>query len=1234
MPCPARFPIIKKSCLTECGFRIDNAAKKAYNVTWHRYNISLDWNIRMHLKALDIHGFKSFPDKTRLEFGSGITCVVGPNGSGKSNVSDAVRWVLGEQSTRQLRGSKMEDVIFSGTSARKSQGMAEVTLHLDNSDRRLNCDANDVSVSRRLYRSGDSDYIINGKSMRLKDVHELFMDTGLGRDGYSLVGQGRVADLVSSRSEQRRDMLEEAAGISQSRYRRSAAMQKLERAEENLVRLRDILLELEGRVEPLLQQKRKAEKFLVLAEQRKKLEIGLGLYTIQQSTAALREQDHHITKAKAEYDAAQGELAQIEIDIEQLLQQMQALTLQMEELRLDRAAQEERAMRQEGEVAVHENTIVHNNQALERLDRDRGQAADTQQHLAEKMDAALAEISAMRQEMAKQRDALLEQAKQAEELQANETAAETQSAALAQQAGSLAEQLAQRLIAQSAVDSGMAELRQRIENIHHAEDTRKEQISQLEDEVKQAQESLSHKRNTVNELQNSLQGYQLRANNRAQKAKEAQQTLDQNSNALAQAQHRQKLLEGLEQNMEGYGGSVKTVMREARRGALQGIHGTLSQLIHVEQEYTAAVETALGASLQFIVTDTEQDSKRAIELLKRGNAGRATFLPLSSVRAQPSNVPNLSRSKGFIAMADTLVAYDAQYTDIIKAQLARTAVADTLDSAIAMSKQNQSRFRVVTLDGQVLHAGGSMTGGSRAQGAGILSRANEIKQLKQDIKEIERQLEEQSQLARQKAAEAAAAQAEAVGLQGNLARALEDVIRQESEWNARQTRLQDSTAAQTELQVELAAATERIAQLEQARHMGDEESIALEAKKEAITAQQEELRQQQGALARQRETLSQKEAAGRLELLSIEKDVEAREETAASLRQRSLSHTGRSQELLAEQTQLRLNNDAAMATIQALKEDILALRTKAEDARLNMEQLAAQREELQARTETLRREEKLTGAKREKLSGELARQEERRTQAQQALENAAAKLYDDYQLSPREAELQGYILENPTQAQIELAEISGKIRALGNINVDAIEEYREVSERYEFLRAQIDDVEESRTELIRLIAELTEKMSARFEEQFKKINRYFSETFQELFSGGQATLELDNPNDLLESNIEIRVQPPGKNVQNIDLLSGGEKGLSAIALLFAILKATPAPFCIFDEVEAALDDVNVTRYARYVRRMTKNTQFILISHRRGTMEEADVLYGVTMQEEGVSKLLELRTKDLAAQLGL
>ena len=1188
----------------------------------------------MHLTALDIHGFKSFPDKTRLEFGSGITCVVGPNGSGKSNVSDAVRWVLGEQSTKQLRGSRMEDVIFSGTDKRRALGLAEVTLHLNNADRKLNRDEDDVSVTRRLYRSGDSEYLINGKSVRLKDVHELFMDTGLGRDGYSLVGQGRVAELVSSRSEQRRDMLEEAAGISQSRYRREAAQRKLAQAQDNLVRLRDILLELEGRVEPLRQQKEKAEKFLALAERRKKLEIGLALHTIAQSTESLRGQEYKIVRAQEEYRLCGEELARLEQELAALQEEAQGLTLRMEELRLGRAAQEEQALRQEGEILVLENTVEHNAAAMERIARERSHADSDRRQLEEEIDAVLAQIASLRQEVSQKREALLACAKQADQHRDEEQALVSQSAALSRSLQEITEQLGQHHIEQSAADSSVTELRARIESIEQSGDLRAQQVSELEQQLTESNQLLGEHREAVKGLQNSLQGYKLRAENRAAKAEEARRELERLRGEHRQSSARLKMLEDLEQNMEGYSGAVRSLMKESARGGLKGLHGTLSQLIRVEPDYTLAVETALGPALQHIVTDDERAAKRAIEHLKRGNTGRATFLPLTSIEARDFRETGLERCPGFIAMVPELVTCDSLYDVILKAQLGRTAVAEDIDSAIAIARQYSYRFRIVTLDGQVVNAGGSITGGSRSQGTGILSRGNEIARLKREIAQLERQVNDQSARVKQLSEEAAAAQAASAGTQGDLRSAQEEVIRQESHTGSIEARLQDAKAARTELAAELAAAAGRIARLEEARRMGDGQARQLEEKKQALEQQQEALKAEQAGLARRREQAAREESAGRMELLGIEKDVESREELAAGLRQRRLGHAGRDQELLAEEEALRQSDAGIGQKIEQLRESISALREGAAQGAAEGEALAARREDLQARAETLRREERVQLGRKESLSGDLARQEERRALARQALDNAAAKLYDDYQITPREAEAQGYILGDPAGASIELSEVSQKIRALGNINVDAIEEYREVSERYEFLRAQVEDVERSREELTRLIEELTEKMSERFRAQFAKINKYFGETFQELFSGGQAALELENPLDILESAIEIRVQPPGKNVQNIDLLSGGEKGLSAIALLFAILKATPAPFCIFDEVEAALDDVNVTRYARYVRRMTKNTQFILISHRRGTMEEADVLYGVTMQEEGVSKLLEMQTKEMAGRLGL
>ncbi|MDR1928057.1 MAG: chromosome segregation protein SMC [Oscillospiraceae bacterium] len=1189
----------------------------------------------MHLKALELHGFKSFPDKTRLEFGSGITCVVGPNGSGKSNVSDAVRWVLGEQSTKNLRGSKMEDVIFSGTGQRKQLGLAEVTLHLDNRDRQLNqCEQDDVSVTRRLYRSGESDYLINGKNCRLRDVHELFMDTGLGRDGYSLVGQGRVADLISSRSEQRRDMLEEAAGISQSRYRRAAAMHKLGQAEENLLRLRDILLELEGRLEPLKAQKEKAEQFLTLAQQRKLLEIGLALHTITQSVELLREQEHKLTKSRAEYDLAVSELAQLEAEAEQLYAQSQELTVRAEALRSARASLEEQALRRTSEIAVLENTAQHNEAAIARLTQDRVHANASQQELAQTIAALEEALAALREQAAEKQEELDTAARQIAKTRESDEALAQRTGALTQELTILAQRLSQMQIAQSAAQSSEQELRQRMEAIAQSDCARQGQAQALEEELCRAQETLQQNRLQAEEHNNALQGYTLRAKSRESKALDARKTLEGTQAQLRQKQGRMRLLEDLEQNMEGYAGAVRTVMRETRHGALRGIHGTLSQLIKAEPEYAAAVETALGAALQFVVCDTEAEAKRAIELLQRSKAGRATFLPLNAIRAQEFRETGLERCAGFVAMADTLLRFDAQYSQIIKAQLGRTVVVRDMDAAIAIAKRYQQRLRIVTLDGQQVNPGGSMTGGSRGQGAGILSRQNEIAQLGQECLALQAKLETETVRSKQLGEEAAAAQAACAGLQGDLSRALEEVIRQESRVHSLELRLRDMRAGQEELALEKTACAHRLLQLQEDQAAGGERAALLEQEQAQRQAELEALALERTALAEEHAQGLQTETGLRMALLALEKDADARREQMQTLQAHKEGHLGKDLELLEEQESLRGRNGEIAAQIAALQAEIARLHEQSAADKDEMEALLARRQDAQAKNETLRREEKLLSAGKERLGGELARLEERRSAARQAMESAAAKLYQDYQLSPREAEQMGCRPENAMRAQLELQEVNGKIRALGNINVDAIEEYREVRERHGFLSGQVSDIEQSREELLRLIRELTEKMAERFQAQFERINRFFGETFAELFNGGLAELRLENPADILESAIEIRVQPPGKNVQNIDLLSGGEKGLAAIALLFAILKANPAPFCIFDEVEAALDDVNVTRYARYVRRMTKNTQFILISHRRGTMEEADVLYGVTMQEEGVSKLLEMRTKEMTGKLGI
>lgn len=1189
----------------------------------------------MLLKALELQGFKSFPDKTTLEFGKGITAVIGPNGSGKSNISDAVRWVLGEQSSKSLRGSKMEDVIFGGTSLRKAMGFAEVTLHLDNTDRTLNnCDKDDVSVTRRYYRSGESEYLLNGETVRLRDIHELFMDTGLGRDGYSMVSQGRVADLISSRSPQRRDMLEEAAGISHFRYRRADATRRLEQAEENLVRLRDILTELEGRVGPLKTQSEKAQKFLVLAGEKKELEIGLWLKTIERSREGLRAQEDKISLAAADYEQAERELEQISAQIEELMSTGSGITVQIEELRTKAASDEEQATAVDGRIAVEHNNLAHNRETIERIKRDMEAATATEQHLEEQIDAAQKEIESIDAEIKGCQAQLLELLDSTGKLKEQESAITAERDSAEAQAKAINESLSAAKIEQSTARSSAQEIAARLGTVDEVIASRGGLLDALREQAEVSRRNLDACLENIESLSNSIDGYSMIVRSRSEKAEKMRRELDAATLDIHQKQARIRMLEDLEKNMEGYSGSVKAVMREAKRGTLRGIHGPVSQLITVDAKYAAAVETALGAAVQNIVTDDESAAKRAIAYLKESRAGRATFLPMTAIKPRPFREDGLDSCAGFIDMADRLLRCDDEYLPIIRNLLSHTAVADNIDSAIAISKRFGHRFKVVTLDGQVMNAGGSMTGGSRGQNAGILSRGNDIEQLKKTVAKLEKDLAERQERYKELAGEVSAAQAEYDGVTAELQKAQEEKIRREGELRMIDDKIETAESALNDLEAEKRSSAERTAKLEeiqtQAQKKIDEFTAQLDSVNEKIT----EIESRRDELLSTREQNADKESSINLSILAFKKDIQAREEVIETLKRRRSSHEGHADELKSEIDSITEQMTATNELIEQLKGEAASLRAEAQQKKDEISSLAQKRSGVEGESTKLRAQERSVSNRRERLSGERARLEERRDSMQRELENAQNKLYDEYQLTRREAEELGIVIEDPQKAQRDLNDIKNKIRALGNVNVGAIEEYKEVSERYEFMKTQIDDVESSRAELLTLIGDLTGKMSERFREQFDRINTIFGQTFSELFGGGKAELILENPLDVLECAIEIKVQPPGKNVQNIDLLSGGEKGLAAIALLFSILKVTPAPFCFFDEVEAALDDVNVTRYAQYARRMTKNTQFILITHRRGTMEEADVLYGVTMQEDGVSKLLELKTAEMAKKLGL
>lgn len=1188
----------------------------------------------MILKALEMQGFKSFPDKTVLEFNKGITAVVGPNGSGKSNISDAVRWVLGEQSTKTLRGSKMEDVIFSGTDVRKAKGFAEVTLRLDNTDRSLNKDSDEVSVTRRYYRSGDSEYLVNGESARLRDVNELFMDTGLGRDGYSIVGQGKIADMVSPKASERRDMLEEAAGISHFRYRRGDAIKRLAQAEENLVRLRDILSELESRVGPLKAQSEKAQKFIVLAGERKNLEIGIWLNTIDKTGEKMRDQEHKIEIAEASHKEAQDELSKIGEMIDKAADGTRDINIKLEEIRNSASGFEEKLSDIDSQIKVAENSILHNNETIERINRDKAAENETEQNIDAAVSAARECIQKAEEQIADATRQMDELSKQEETYRLSSSEFSDRAAALSGEISALSVRLADCRVTAETANSSIEEIRSRISAIDESMGTRKDDYDALLKRKADAEAELEEIQDEIVSVKNAIDGYTLRFENRGKKADSVKLAIDEKQRELHKGQDRVRLLEDLEKNMEGYFGAVKAVMKESGRGALRGIYGPVSQLITVKDKYSAAIETALGAAVQNIVVDNETDAKRAMGFLKEHRAGRATFLPVTAIKGRVLSEQGLDDQYGFVSIASDLVSYDNKYSEIIRWLLGRTAVAEDIDSAIAIAKKYSYRFRIVTLDGQVINAGGSMTGGSRVQNAGILSRGNEIERLKGSLASMQKELDGMLSDYKLLSEDASAAKAELEGAEGDLLRAKEENIRREGELKLASDKLTSVSSGVKELLEEKETLEKRIESVssgaETARSQIDELKETLENKEKEL----ESITGDSKTLQKNREEVASKAAEIRLRIVSLQKDVEANTDEITRLKNRKTGHLDRLSELDGEIREIEEKNDELRALTERLSADEKALKANHGDAQNQINELISQRDELEKQANDLRLHERAKSEERERLSGDIARLEERKIAMRNEYDNLTSKLYDEYQLTRREAAALEIEIDDYSLAAKRLAELKSQIRALGSVNVSAIEEYKEVSERYEFLSGQINDVETSRAELNKMIDDLTGKMAEQFREQFNRINSCFGQTFIELFGGGKAELRLEDERDVLGSDIEIKVQPPGKNVQNINLLSGGEKGLSAIALLFAILKVTPAPFCIFDEVEAALDDVNVSRYAQYVRRMTKNTQFILITHRRGTMEEADVLYGVTMQEKGVSKLLELKTAEMAKKLGL
>ena len=1183
----------------------------------------------MVFKELEIQGFKSFPDKVKITFDAGVTGVVGPNGSGKSNLSDAVRWVLGETSSRQLRAAgKMEDVIFGGTRRRSAMGFASVRLTLDNTGHTLDVDADEVTIGRKYYRSGDSEYTINGQVCRLRDVYELLLDTGIGRDGYSVIGQGRIAEIVAAKSSERREIFEEACGIAKYRYRKTEAERRLAAAGENLERLRDILGELESRVGPLEKESAKAQKFLELSEQRKTLEVTLWTDSVHRARDTVRQQVRDYETAQADYERFDGEAKAAEQEAEEIRMQAQQLTIAVERLNGDIRSITEQISGSDSRIAVLENDILRNEESIASLrseieaGKQDGAEADAalQRHraVAAKMEAEgeklAAEIDALNAELEQLADASNASGARKDTLRAEIT--------------DLTAKRTEAQVAQAAAEAAEETARQRLPALEQA-------VQEGTDQWETARQDLTdtiryREMLTENEKQlaNVRSGLELKLKNRKAALDEADTAEQRLGRELDAARQRLSVLRELEKNMDGYQNSVKAVMRAAGARRLRGIIGPVSAILKVEPGCEVAVETALGAALQNIVVENEAAAKAAIALLRSDNAGRATFLPLDTVQ------PGVFRGRlsGTARLASSLVQADARYDNIVSNLLGRIIVVEDINEASRVARDNGFRSRVVTMDGQVINAGGSFTGGSVQRSAGLFTRKQEMEELRIRAAKLQKDCLAAQEKTDQCKEQVDALQAELTATASEQITAANDRVRAEAE----QKRLEAAAAQletarnarRQEIDTLQAALADSRAKAEDAAKLQAE----LTAKIDRRTAEMSRIAEGDDNFLTRQNALAQDLSAKRLEQVTRQKDAELAYSQIAALEQRARDAAARRTSLEESVAALAARSDACRAEIADIRQTRADSQTtiaqkEAEIREATQKRLARQ----QAETETLARA-RTAADSREEMSREMARLAERKAAAESEYDQTVAKLWDEYQLSVSQAEALCVEFDSLPALRAQVADLRGKIRALGSVNVSAIEEYKEVKARYDALVTQVTDVEESRNELSRMISKLSAQMREIFTDSFRAINENFGRVFAELFGGGEASLMLEDESDVLSSGIGIRVAPPGKVIKNLEALSGGEQALVAISIYFAILAVNPAPFCILDEIEAALDDANVVRFAQYLRRVSDKTQFIVITHRRGTMEAANVLYGVTMQEDGVSKLLKLDLEQVDATL--
>ena len=1175
----------------------------------------------LYLKSLEIQGFKSFPTATRLAFDKPITGIVGPNGSGKSNIVDALLWVMGEQSTKSLRGGKMEDVIFGGTQRRNQLGFAEVSLLLDNSEGKLNIETTEVMLTRRYYRSGESEYYINRSLVRLKDMTDLLMDTGLGKDGYCIIGQGRIAEILSTKSKDRREIFEEAAGISRYRHRKDESERKLQQTEDNLLRIGDIISELELQLDPLREQAEVAKNYNNLTHELRGLEISLWLTELDALTGKAEKTKSDLVTASQAVDKAEVDLEEIHGKFEALGGAYRETDVEAESVRSLISSSELRHNDVEGNIAVLKTQLESNISQIDSLSTEL--QSQEEQHdgvgtQIREQEKRLDEISA---EKTIKNDSVNKLISELQEIASTTGKSNEEHGELLKTENDLQISHSDKRAELSALASQAQELYDKDNSVKQELSVAKEETKEYEKSEQDLAAKLQKSVDEVTSLQNIAGGLTLKAENRIKKAEASQDIVDRLAFEQKNLESRKNLLTEMEKEFQGYSKSVKLVMQEHARGSLRNVHGTVGGLLKTDDNFTIAIETALGNAMQNIIVDTEEDGKAAINYLKRRDGGRATFLPISTVTGNHVENSIFNRNAGFEGVALDLVKFDSKYKGIYARLLGRVLIVDNLDNAIKLARAHNHKYKIVTLDGQVVNAGGSMTGGSSGNNVGVLSRANELRALDAKIDAIASDLakaqKEHSEIVRERTA----AEYELNTALAELQTTKENVMKQELEVSHSRLLLQASKDNIIALENELDGVAKRVSLNVSETDSVKNQITTLESEIATTKESIAEATRGQEHLSKERERVNAAISELRAESAALDAEGEAISKSVSQLcAMRDEMHGSRDRQLEAIES-LKEKNKHIQDDIVENERKTAKILEELETQKELLSKLNERKLEIEAQTTNSNKTIQKMNNELQELKAETLRLESREESIKTEESVILAKLWDNYNLVKSTAENEGSPIESAAAAKKRINTINKEVSELGEVNVGAIKEFERISTRHEFFTSQRDDAEDSKSKLLGIIADITESMRDIFTREFAIINANFERTFKELFGGGKASLILEEPTDVLNSGIEIQVQPPGKSLRTISLLSGGEKAFVAIAIYFAILAVRPPPFVVMDEIDAPLDDANVLRFADYMRRMSEKTQMIVISHKRGTMEEADVLYGVTMQELGVSSLL-------------